>query len=463
MTDLPRPNNKWLCEYCTFENWSASRKCTLCHAPKPLQYIDEERTPPEQDIYKIAPLVSQDCAVICGPSTPGGSTSPVSFPSAGGSGSGRGSPSVDNKWACQMCTFLNWPKTVKCTQCLTPRPKPVPVITTSVTQPLSINVNITETPSCTSVAGQGGPRTSPCTSPNSPEAAKALNNDKNKTVLTHNGSKMVKWTCRSCTYDNWTKAQRCIMCGVTRGRIYIDTGHASGNVSRSLDQDPRRRSPVSSQAGAKRLSPPASCATSRSLESVEIQQLGGATASVSPQQHQQQERPERHHQQYDDNRSNSRQRLRQIRNRMRETDWLWLNACQGVVEGETAAVEAFLASGEDAARQLTADECALLNRHSAFQVGYTLVHLAVRFQREDLLATLLTVTDVVAKAKKRVPSYVAPDVACDLLRDISACLRQRKGDFPCYFLTEIATFSLPAGQFWLRIPQMLLFPLFKKK
>lgn len=62
----------------------------------------------------------------------------------------------------------------------------------------------------------------------------------------------------------------------------------------------------------------------------------------------------------------------------------------GVVEGDLAAVEAYKSSGGDIARQLTADEVQLLNRSSAFDVGFTLVHLAIRFQRQDMLAILLT-------------------------------------------------------------------------
>lgn len=66
----------------------------------------------------------------------------------------------------------------------------------------------------------------------------------------------------------------------------------------------------------------------------------------------------------------------------------------GVVEGDLAAIEAYKSSGGDIARQLTADEVRLLNRPSAFDVGYTLVHLAIRFQRQDMLAILLTEVSV---------------------------------------------------------------------
>jgi hypothetical protein len=46
-------------------------------------------------------------------------------------------------------------------------------------------------------------------------------------------------------------------------------------------------------------------------------------------------------------------KLKQIKKRMREKDWLWLNACVGVVEGEAQAVEAYIASGGDPYRQLS--------------------------------------------------------------------------------------------------------------
>lgn len=60
------------------------------------------------------------------------------------------------------------------------------------------------------------------------------------------------------------------------------------------------------------------------------------------------------------------------------------------MEGDLAAVEAYKSSGGDIARQLSSDEVRLLNRPSAFDDGFTLVHLAIRFQRQDMLAVLLT-------------------------------------------------------------------------
>lgn len=60
------------------------------------------------------------------------------------------------------------------------------------------------------------------------------------------------------------------------------------------------------------------------------------------------------------------------------------------MEGDPAPVETYKTSGGDIARQLSSDEVRLLNRPSAFDAGFTLVHLAIRFQRQEMLAVLLT-------------------------------------------------------------------------
>lgn len=69
---------------------------------------------------------------------------------------------------------------------------------------------------------------------------------------------------------------------------------------------------------------------------------------------------------------------RNMRHLKRKADWNWLNACIGIIEGDPNPVEAYLSSGGDPARTLTASEVAILNRSSAFDVGHTLVHLAIR-------------------------------------------------------------------------------------
>lgn len=42
---------------------------------------------------------------------------------------------------------------------------------------------------------------------------------------------------------------------------------------------------------------------------------------------------------------------------------------------------------------------------------------------------------------------VCPELTEQIRREIAASLHQRKGDFACYFLTDLVTFTLPAGNY----------------
>ena len=41
---LGETESKWTCEYCTYENWPSSLKCTMCRGAKPLL---------GEDIYRL--------------------------------------------------------------------------------------------------------------------------------------------------------------------------------------------------------------------------------------------------------------------------------------------------------------------------------------------------------------------------------------------------------------------------
>lgn len=60
------------------------------------------------------------------------------------------------------------------------------------------------------------------------------------------------------------------------------------------------------------------------------------------------------------------------------------------------------------------------------------------------MATLLSQIEGSGSGIKRVPSYVAPDLAAQIRRHVTNSIRMRKGSFPCYFVTDMATFALPA-------------------
>lgn len=139
------------------------------------------------------------------------------------------------------------------------------------------------------------------------------------------------------------------------------------------------------------------------------------------------------------------QHERRIRQLKRQADWIWLNACIGVVENNFAGVDNYLTRGGNVARALTTNEVLILNRPSAFDVGHTLIHLAIRFHRDELLPRLLAqISTNGPSGIKCVPSYVAPDIATDIRRHFCAILRIRKSPFNCHYVNEHATFSLPS-------------------
>ncbi|XP_067156468.1 ubiquitin thioesterase ZRANB1 isoform X2 [Apteryx mantelli] len=379
---------KWACEYCTYENWPSAIKCTMCRAQRPSGTIITE------DPFKSG---SSDIGRDWDPTSTEGGSSPLICPDSSARPRVKSSYSMEsaNKWSCHMCTYLNWPRAIRCTQCLSQRrtrsPTESPQSSGSGSRPVPFSVD-------------------PCEE----------YNDRNKL-----NTRAQHWTCSVCTYENWAKARKCVVCDHPRPNNIeaielADTEEASSIIN---EQDRARWRGSSSSGNSQRRSPPTTKRESDVKMDFQRIELAGAVGSKEELEV-------------------DFKKLKQIKNRMKKTDWLFLNACVGVVEGDLAAVEAYKSSGGDIARQLTADEVRLLNRPSAFDVGYTLVHLAIRFQRQDMLAILLT--EVSQHAAKCIPAMVCPEVTEQIRREIAASLHQRKGDFACYFLTDLVTFTLPA-------------------
>lgn len=329
-------------------------------------------------------------------STEGGS-SPLICPDSSARPRVKSSYSMEsaNKWSCHMCTYLNWPRAIRCTQCLSQRRTRSP----------------TESPQSSGSGSRSVPfSVDPCEE----------YNDRNKL-----NTRAQHWTCSVCTYENWAKARKCVVCDHPRPNNIeaielAETEEASSIIN---EQDRARWRGSCSSGNSQRRSPPTTKRESEVKMDFQRIELAGAVGSKEELEV-------------------DFKKLKQIKNRMKKTDWLFLNACVGVVEGDLAAVEAYKSSGGDIARQLTSDEVRLLNRPSAFDVGYTLVHLAIRFQRQNMLAILLT--EVSQHAAKCIPAMVCPELTEQIRREIAASLHQRKGDFACYFLTDLVTFTLPA-------------------
>ncbi|KAG7264488.1 hypothetical protein CRUP_025568 [Coryphaenoides rupestris] len=310
---MTEQRTKWVCDYCTYENWPSAIKCTMCHAQRPSDSSARPRVRPSS------------------------------------------TTETTNKWSCQVCTYLNWPRAIRCTQCLTQRRRaPSPAETPQTLEPQNAG--------CHSIISQPVPTVDPCEE----------YNDRNR-----RHSRQSRWTCVTCTYQNWPKTLKCLACYQPRPSSLdairrCEPDETPPAIINEQDETRWRLGGVSSTRGSpgQRRPPPSpqwEADFTMDFQRIELAAGGGGGGSVS-----------------------------------------------GKEERE--------ASGGDIARQLTAEEVHLLNRSSAFGAGFTLVHLAIRFQRQDMLAVLLT----------------------EIRREIASSLHQRKGDFPCYFLSDLVTFTLPA-------------------
>lgn len=98
-------------------------------------------------------------------------------PSIGASsGLNKKADSCSSKWACEVCTFINQSRCRECSQCRTARPAIIASNLHEQLKPLKIS-------------------------------------DSSENVNSPPPSKPFKWSCSACTYENWPKAKKCIMCG----------------------------------------------------------------------------------------------------------------------------------------------------------------------------------------------------------------------------------------------------------
>uniref|UniRef100_A0A0V0J8N7 ubiquitinyl hydrolase 1 n=1 Tax=Schistocephalus solidus TaxID=70667 RepID=A0A0V0J8N7_SCHSO len=393
------PVQKWICPMCTYANWPKSRKCTLCLSPKDLPRIEDEMK--RLDV-SASPIHSEDHQ-------------------AG--------------WSCSRCTFINRINLEKCLQCDFARSSDV----------------------------SGRTATSACAQ---------------ESLLS-----AIKWRCNVCTYENWPKSRKCVMC------------HASCPVTSHLTLEESRPSTLPDQCLG-------GSAPSESLISVKPKQNVNTS----------------------------------------HADIIWLDACKAVVLGEIATFENYIRSVENLDRRLTKRECHMLDRWfaqqlpadhpllsspevvgtssrivtistnisepidvsrssreqrpvftSPFKPGHKLLDIAKAYRRSNFVDILLrereyaelgcpvdpdplsiqscfpfnssiaTATAATAGSfespppsprgvhlpahrffSKRSFCQTSPYLAKELRRILASGIRQRKGGFPCDYMSEWGTFFLPA-------------------
>ncbi|XP_011292702.1 ubiquitin thioesterase trabid isoform X1 [Musca domestica] len=496
MCDPVLKKQKWTCDYCTYENFPSAIKCTMCKGVKPMVNEDIFRLSPPQTSYvgnaeahgAVAEVIdSQPLGLIaCSRQDTQNVTDDVVT-----------STDADCKWSCKMCTYKNWPRSIRCVQCYTKkgataaetspsreigatsvasqRSSPIMahsamerdiIDTKSFIDPcpqaeassnqhqlqerlskmqIATNIDAEMNASNSAASAAGAAAAAQRLSPIEGSSTIHLNNLANNSSVqtqstttclsstssnTQLASYTKKWACNTCTYENFPKSLKCSMCGNPRD----SNSSSSATANNSIENNGSAASGGGAVIGNSNNQSSISCSSDKMNDTVSsnnsfnkqqnIYQLGSDTINNCDTMQERQER-----------------RIRQIR---RQVDWQWLNACLGVVENNYSAVEAYLSCGGNPARSLTSTEIAALNRNSAFDVGHTLIHLAIRFHREEMLPMLLAQISGSGPGIKRVPSYVAPDLASDIRRHFANMLRMRKSMFPCTYVQEHATFVLPA-------------------
>lgn len=428
--------DNWICEQCAFVNTPTLSMCSVCQAPRkrttervsPLSIanlsgysVSDGRTRiQDSDALPFdtpKPVLLED--FICPPR--GASGSPPLALSVKQQNKSKSnvmstslSASAQSKWTCSSCTYDNWPNASRCTMCKTLRR-----LTSAKARRCQQSGNGWHgaTVNTFSAPNGGGRVTLPLSDQSTVTGrASAVSRTRGKAAAEKRTSVSPtrKWVCRICTFENWSKASRCVICRAVRSPIRSpvpDETHVSGRLSPCESPQSKNSPPLIS---------PSDWSTRPSLASSEWE----ASQSTKDEK-------------------NERERTRQVRNCMNEADWLFLRACQGVVDNDIEPVVAYISTGGHLARQLTEDDVLVLERPSAFETGHTLVHLALRFKREEVLSAMLT--PALADAHKRLPNHANEELACTVRKYMASCLRQRKGDWPCYFMTESTVFSLPLG------------------
>lgn len=229
-------------------------------------------------------------------------------------------------WSCEQCSTINRGSTSKCSFCGTlksyepSRKSPGSVggrkhrsRPAVVTQHISTHTTVIDD-SVTQDNRQLEPSIKwtcmLCSYKNWPNATKCVmcNKRRNSTSLSRSAEDMIgavggpellsseeqcKWKCSRCTYENWPRSSKCTLC------------HSSKPSSPPLTP---LISAVASEEGS-----------SLSQCSVDINELQTKVQLLS-----------------------TSDKMKQIRNKMNETDWLFLNACVGVVNNDLSAVQSYI-------------------------------------------------------------------------------------------------------------------------
>lgn len=131
-----------------------------------------------------------------------------------------------SKWTCEYCTYENFPNALKCTMCRGAKPllgediyrlhKNEPSPTNAAGPCSNENLGKWACDFCTCINFQKNKECSECRNPRYPVTAENIHDHFRPLKINESDSctsKAPKWSCEACTYENWPKSKKCIMCG----------------------------------------------------------------------------------------------------------------------------------------------------------------------------------------------------------------------------------------------------------
>ena len=411
---------KWICLSCSCHNNLSTTRCSVCYSSRPtdLHSLPRQMTgiPRLKNLGHPVSLgasgagISSD--VIIDPSLP--RYRPASIPLGQQQREGRGewsgsSGGAQSKWVCSVCTYGNWPNSRHCTMCNTLRRHPklspqlggdatgsgggggggggsVAGIGDSILDYVSRHMDYVASPGAVGGGMHEEIRSSASSSQHtrdSPSNRSAAVKSKKRSSGDNRGGQR-KWKCSKCTYENWVRAGKCIMCQAARNKT-PSPPMSDSESSNSPNQPTKHRHPSSPSENAN------SSLASLSSSSLHARSLGvNSNQSPSASPAHPDTSPSAVHLLPcttadtpaeifpSSSLKSTSNEARQIRNRLSSSDWLFINACLGVGNEDVPAVKAYLRGEGDRARQLGRDESLVLGQPSIFSVGSTLVHLAIR-------------------------------------------------------------------------------------
>jgi hypothetical protein len=416
---------KWKCLQCTYENWPSAQKCAICLTSKSTTSLrpnsastNNNTTFKKTNINNLLNNESNNrkpkphkkmINVIY-------DEQPTPFSRSNEDEVNLLDQSVEiHKWSCSVCTYLNWPKSLKCVQCYSSKN----LSTTSTTLPTCPNIlNVEsvyrvenqENVNSTNSNKNNSPRSSPCTVQNTKTGVEVvtLNDGKSSTSssssnLSINNTLTVegKWPCSACTYQNWPKSQRCVMCHVPR------TNANSKNISNS-----NTNSTDSTNNGSQ-----------NNKQNVILK--NNLIKLISKQE--------------------------KVKSYHKNIDILFLAACQGVVDGDMSHLNRYINSGGDLTRYLTSDEVKLLLAHNTnnntnnnlnsnlFTGGQTLIHLCYQFKRKDFLIQLINKSTTLNKNQVSINAGLAASSSANSLTKQTISLISKTKFSPCQSSPSLAT------------------------